>query len=222
MDGEAETARRVASLPAPTPADGAIFVEAHHAAREVLRERTDARVGWSVACQALTPTEGNEEKYAEVRWAWEDLYLDAARGDDFIGVQSYSSQPVDETGVVPHPEHPDNTLTGAAYRPDAIGIAVRQAAEVTGLPVLVTENGIATHDDDRRIQYTASALDSLGEAMRDGVDVRGYLHWSLLDNYEWGHWDPTFGLIAVDRTTFQRTVKPSAKWLGEIARANAL
>ena len=67
--------------------------------------------------------------------------------------------------------------------------------------MLVTENGIATADDERRIAYTTGALQGLLEAIADGIDVRGYLHWSALDNFEWGHWEPTFGLIAVDRET---------------------
>ncbi|MCL2595952.1 MAG: family 1 glycosylhydrolase, partial [Promicromonosporaceae bacterium] len=75
-------------------------------------------------------------------------------------------------------------------------------------------------DDTRRIAYTSEALGHLVAAMRDGVDVRGYLHWSLLDNFEWGHWEPTFGLIAVDRQTFVRTPKPSLAWLGEVARSS--
>ncbi|NTW38768.1 MAG: family 1 glycosylhydrolase, partial [Cellulomonadaceae bacterium] len=170
------------------------------------------------ANQALTPTPGNEQKLVEVRYDWEDLYLEGARGDDFVGVQSYSSQPVDANGPVPHPPHPDNTLTGAAYRPDSLGIAVRHAWDVARVPVLVTENGIATGDDARRIAYTAGALAGLLDAVDDGVDVRGYLHWSLLDNYEWGHWEPTFGLISVDRETFVRTPKPSLAWLGGVAR----
>ena len=61
------------------------------------------------------------------------------------------------------------------------------------------------------------------ELMHEGIDVRGYLHWTLLDNFEWvSGFKITFGLIAVDRTTFARTVKPSARWLGSVARANAL
>jgi beta-glucosidase len=55
-------------------------------------------------------------------------------------------------------------------------------------------------------------------AMDDGVSVLGYLHWSLLDNYEWGSYRPTFGLVAVDRSTFSRTPKPSGQWLGNLAR----
>ncbi|MCA2225953.1 family 1 glycosylhydrolase [Nonomuraea sp. NEAU-L178] len=110
-----------------------------------------------------------------------------------------------------------------AYRPDALGIAVRHTADVLpDVPIVVTENGIATDDDSRRVAYTTAALAALAGAMEDGVDVRGYIHWSLLDNYEWGHWDPTFGLVAVERETFERRPKPSLAWLGGVAKANAL
>lgn len=212
-------AARAARLPDPDPEIGRRFIELHRAVRDILRDATGARVGWSVACLALTATPGNEDKLASVRYDWEDLYLEASREDDFLGVQSYSSQAVDENGLVAHPPHPDNSLTGAAYRPDALGTAVRHAAEVARVPVLVTENGIATADDTRRIAYTEEALAGLAAAVAEGVDVRGYLHWSILDNYEWGHWGPTFGLIAVDRTTFLRTAKPSLYWLGRRAVA---
>ena len=222
MDGDAQGERIAADLPVPEPSYGHRFVEVHHAVRDIVREGTDAKVGWSVANAALTPTPGNEEKFREVQYAQEDLYLEGSTGDDFVGVQSYSSQQVDGSGIVPHPAHPDNTMTGAAYRPDALGAALRHAWEVTGLPLLVTENGIATPDDQRRIAYTAGALQSMVEATADGVDVRGYLHWSLLDNYEWGHWEPTFGLIAVDRETFERRPKPSLAWLGSVARRGDL
>ena len=57
----------------------------------------------------------------------------------------------------------------------------------------------------------------------DGVDVRGYFVWSLLDNFEWSHgYGPKFGLFEVDRTSFERKAKPSAHWFGEVAKANAL
>ncbi|MCX5262595.1 family 1 glycosylhydrolase [Streptomyces sp. NBC_00199] len=206
-------------LPNPDPEIGRLLVEAHHAAREILKQHTDARVGWTVACQALTATPGNEAKLRELRYVREDLYLEAARDDDFVGVQSYSSQAVDENGILPHPVSPDSTLTGAAYRPDALGIAVRHAWKTTdNTPVLITENGIATADDSRRIAYTSEALRHLFETIDEGVDVRGYLHWSALDNFEWGHWEPTFGLVAVDRETFERHPKPSLRWLGDVAR----
>ncbi|MFI6744328.1 glycoside hydrolase family 1 protein [Nonomuraea sp. NPDC050451] len=218
---EADTPRPV--KPAPPVETGRRLVEAHHAARDVLRERTDARVGWSVASRAFETRPGAEEVRRRLEYVWEDLYLEAARGDDFIGVQAYSAQWVGPEGIEPHPVHPDNTLVRTAYRPDALGIAVRHTAEVLpDVPIVVTENGIATGDDSRRVAYTTGALAALSGAMDDGVDVRGYIHWSLLDNYEWGHWDPTFGLVAVDRETFERRPKPSLAWLGGVAKANAL
>lgn len=90
-----------------------------------------------------------------------------------------------------------------------------------GLPLLVTENGIATDDDERRIAYVTGALSGLKGAVADGVEVLGYCYWSLLDNYEWGSYGPTFGLIAVDRGgDFDRTPKPSLAWLGTVAASN--
>lgn len=101
---------------------------------------------------------------------------------------------------------------------------MRAAWELTEhVPVFVTENGIATADDTRRIAYTDAALRGLHAAIEDGVEVLGYEHWSALDNYEWASgFRPTFGLIAVDRETFVRTPKPSQAWLGGVARANGL
>ncbi|WP_324613601.1 glycoside hydrolase family 1 protein [Agromyces kandeliae] len=216
---EGDTERPRPQLPPPDPEIGRRFIRAHHAAREILHERTDAKVGWTVANRAYEVLPGGEQAARELSWVWEDLYLEAARGDDFIGVQSYSTIPVGPDGPVPHTPQPDDTLVGTPYRPDAVGIAARHAWEVTGgVPILITENGIATKDDEQRISYTRGALEAVSSAVADGVDIRGYLHWSLLDNYEWGHWDPTFGLIAVDRETFARTPKPSFTWLGDVAR----
>jgi beta-glucosidase len=91
------------------------------------------------------------------------------------------------------------------------------------MPIMITENGIATADDEQRIAYTLGSLQGLQAAIADGADVRGYLHWSLLDNFEWfSGYAPTFGLIAVDRSTFERTPKPSLAWLGDIARRHAV
>lgn len=213
----------VVQLPRPSVDTGKRLIAAHHAAREILRTHTTAKVGWTVANLALYAHEGHEDVLAEERYVREDLYLEGARGDDFIGVQAYSTQEVNQNGLVAHPPHPDNTLVGTAYRPEALGIAVRHSWEVTGgVPILVTENGIATDDDERRIAYTTSALEGMQAAMADGVDVRGYLHWSALDNFEWGHWGPTFGLIAVDRNTFARQPRPSLAWLGGVAQRGGL
>jgi beta-glucosidase len=204
--------------PMPDLRIGEIFADAHRAARDALHERTSAKVGWTVAQQAFEPTPGNEDVFKRVHHQWEGFYLNVSREDDFVGVQSYTSQTVGPDGPNPHPRSADNTITGWAYRPDALGISLRRAwDEGGGVPLLVTENGIATTDDTRRVAYTTEALRHLKSAISDGIDIRGYLHWSLLDNYEWGDYRPTFGLVEVERQTFARTPKASLAWLGRIA-----
>ncbi|ASN20043.1 glycoside hydrolase family 1 protein [Arthrobacter sp. YN] len=224
VEGDGETKQNHSDfLTYADPEIGRAFTRIHHAASDVVRAHTNAKVGWTIAAGALTAAPGGEEKLLEIRFGKEDVYWEGSRGDDFVGVQAYSSQEVDANGLVPHPPHPENTLVGTAYRPDALSMAVRHAWNVTGgVPVLVTENGIATADDNQRVRYIAEALQGLHQTMAEGVDVRGYLHWSLLDNFEWGHWEPTFGLIAVDRETFVRTPKPSLARLGSIAKSNRL
>jgi beta-glucosidase len=110
------------------------------------------------------------------------------------------------------------------YRPEALGRSVARVHEVLpDTPLYITENGLATTDDAQRVSYTEGALRGLSAAIADGADVRGYTHWTLLDNFEWfAGYGPKFGLVAVDRETFVRTPKPSLAWLGEVARHNGL
>lgn len=214
----------------PDPTVARAVAAAHRAAVDVVREELpDAKVGWTVANQVYQAVPGWEAQRDAWQYWREDFFLEQARDDDFIGVQSYLRTVIgptdDARGYGPQewPEGTDRTLTGWEYYPEALGHALRHTWEVTGgIPMMVTENGIATSDDDRRIAYTTGALNAMADAMADGCDVRGYLHWSLLDNYEWGSFAPTFGLIAVDRVTFERTPKPSLAWLGEVARRSAV
>lgn len=87
-------------------------------------------------------------------------------------------------------------------------------------PIMITENGIACKDDSLRIIYIAAMLQALKQGMELGADVFGYIHWSLMDNWEWGTYNPTFGLASVDPLTFKRTMKPSGLFYGEIAKNN--
>ena len=152
-----------------------------------------------------------------------DVFVRAADGDDWIGVQAYTRVFVGPDGQLPVPEDAQKTLTGWEYYPPALGESIRTVARlVPGTPIIVTENGIAESDDTRRIAYTSGALKGLRDALADGIDIRGYYHWSALDNYEWGSFVPTFGLIAVDRKTFVRTPKPSAAWLGAAGTSRSI
>ena len=91
------------------------------------------------------------------------------------------------------------------------------------LPLIVTENGIGTDDDETRIDYVTRALRGVHACLADGIDIGGYCYWSLLDNFEWDDgFAKTFGLVAVDPETFARTPKPSAQWYAEVARTSGL
>jgi beta-glucosidase len=112
---------------------------------------------------------------------------------------------------------------GYEFWPDALEVCLRYAAERVKVPIYITESGVATDNDARRVEYIQRSLEGTLRAIASGIDVRGYIHWSLLDNFEWIFgYRPKFGLVSVDRTTQQRTVKPSAHFLGEIARHNRM
>ncbi|MCM0621432.1 glycoside hydrolase family 1 protein [Nocardioides bruguierae] len=210
--------------PAPDLAVADALLAAHRAVAPMLREATGALVGYSISSISFHETDATDDAARRLahdvidRW-----FLDAA-GEDFVGVQGYTRIHLGAGGPLPVPPDPAARMIeqiGWEFYPAALEEMVRKAASLSGgTPVLVTENGIATASDEERVEYTTAALEGLEKSLADGVDVRGYLHWSLLDNFEWASgYGPTFGLIAVDRETFVRTPKPSLAWLGEKARA---
>ena len=86
--------------------------------------------------------------------------------------------------------------------------------------MIVTETGVADRNDRYRRWWIAHNIDAIHKAMQRGAKVVGYMHWSLLDNFEWayGKW-PRFGLVEVDYTTFARTLRPSGAWLGRVIKS---
>lgn len=177
--------------------------------------------GWTLANADIQAGPDGEERAAAVRREVNERYLEAIKGDDFVGVQTYGRMRFGPHGLLGPDEGVETNMMGDEFYPEALEATIRQAAMVAGVPVIVTENGIATRDDSQRITYIERALRGVSNCLRDGIDVRGYIYWSAMDNFEWVFgYGPTFGLIAVDRTTQERTVKPSARRLGAIARSN--
>jgi beta-glucosidase len=173
--------------------------------------------------------EGDVAAAARMKAFMADTHLDDLRAaddpGDFVGFQYYSRDRVNGAHLgapVPPVEGAEYTQMGWEVYPAGFGHVLRELGSV-GLPVVVTENGIATLDDTQRVRYLAGHLQELKSAMDDGVDVRGYFHWSAFDNYEWGSYEPRFGLIGIDHDNgYRREVRPSAVLYGEAARTGSL
>ena len=147
-------------------------------------------------------------------------WLEVARKADFIGVQTYTRVLVGPEGQLPPAKDAEMTSAGYEFYPQALGGTIRFAAERIGRPIYVTESGIATDDDTRRIAYIDAALAEVRRCLDEGIDVKSFLYWSLLDNFEWTRgYGERFGLVHVDYDTFKRTPKPSARHLGAIAKS---
>jgi beta-glucosidase len=200
------------------------IVNAHRAAVEALRSGPgDFPVGLTLSMDEMVADPGGETVLEAAQEILEDRFMRGTEGDDFIGVQCYSRIHFGPEGQAPNDPNVPLTEMGYEYWPQGVEHCARRAAGITGIPVLLTESGIATNNDPERIAYLTEVLRGVRRAIDDGVDIRGYFVWSLLDNFEWSlGFTPKFGLHSVDHTTFARTAKPSAAWYGAVARSNAL
>ena len=200
------------------------IVRAHRLAVDVLRSGPGGYpVGMTLSMDEMVAEPGGEDVLEAAREILEDRFFRGTEGDDFIGVQCYSRVHFGPEGQAPNDPGVPITQMGYEYWPQGVEHCARRAAAMTGIPVLLTESGIATDDDAERITYLAEVLRGVRRALDDGVDIRGYFVWSLLDNFEWSNgFGPKFGLHSVDRTTFARHPKPSASWFGAVARGNRL
>ena len=202
-----------------------VLIDAHRRAVAAVRTAGVAvPIGLTLAMQDYQAVDGGEAVRDRERHDMEDVYLEAVRGDDFLGVQVYTRVRFGPDGLRSPDRDARLTQMGYEFWPEALAVCLRRATTVApGVPLLVTENGIGTDDDAERIEYVERALRGVLGCLADGLDVRGYIYWSLLDNFEWAFgYRPKFGLVAVDRETQARHPKPSAAWLGAVARANAL
>lgn len=142
---------------------------------------------------------------------------------DIIGFNYYYSQRPGPISLLagPYRRGPNFTMMGWRINPRGLYDEIRRVGDRYGKPMMITENGIATENDDKRIWYMQNHIEAIGQAIRDGYDVRGYFAWSLADNYEW-HYGYTafFGLEKMDPKTYDRIPKPSAHAFKKMIQAN--
>ena len=168
-----------------------------------------------------------------VRKVWEsqpDSDWDGMEKPDFIGLNVYNGDMTDENGhIIPFPAGYPHTAIGWPITPKMMYYAPRHFFKRYGLPIVITENGLSctdkvyldgqVHDIDR-IDFLTRYLTELKRSMDSGVPILGYLHWSLLDNFEWAKgYDDRFGLAYVDYATGKRILKDSGRWYGDLIKA---
>lgn len=200
-----------------TPEGDLLIMRAHVAAREAIKAICPhLKIGLSLSLHDMQPQKGGK-RHAAREWQAEfGHYLPCIQDDDFIGVQNYSRSRFGFFGQLDAPKDAEMTQMNYEFYPEALGNVIRAVHKDFRGDILVTENGIATGDDSRRVEFIRRALAGVRACMDDGIPVKGYCHWSLLDNFEWQKgFSMTFGLIGVDRTTQTRYPKQSLFYLGK-------
>lgn len=154
-----------------------------------------------------------------IDWWWNYYFLDRINSyRDFIGLNHYFHNKID--GWFNKNENKYTSDFGWEIYPEAIFHCLIDLKKYKK-PIYITENGLADAKDQKRAWFIKESLINVHKAITAGADVRGYLHWSLMDNFEWdsGFW-PRFGLIEIDYKTKSRKIRNSAKYYSEICKTN--
>lgn len=209
--------RQINTFHSPRTAIGdGVIIQAHCKARDAMKAACPhLKVGLTLSLHDFQALPGGEEN-AKLEWIEEFThYLPYIHKDDFIGVQNYTRKLIGPEGTVQPEADAPRTQMGYEDYPGAIANVTRKVAQDYKGDILITENGIATDDDNRRTQFIREALDGVQGCIDDGIPVKGYMYWSLLDNFEWQlGFSRTFGLIGVDRAAQVRHPKGSLAFLG--------
>lgn len=193
-----------------------LILKAHELAKKEIKALyPDIKVGLTLSLHDIQPQEDGMER-AKKEWDEEFMhYLPYIKDDDFLGVQNYTRSLIGADGQLPNPDGAELTQMNYEFYPEALEHVLRKVAKDFHGDLYVTENGIATADDTRRVTFIDTALKGIVSCINDGLPVKSYFHWSLLDNFEWQKgYSMTFGLIAVDRSTQTRHPKESLSFLG--------
>lgn len=151
-----------------------------------------------------------------MRYFWNWWFINRIKKQqDFVGINYYFTDYYTGLAKRVNPTVPVNDL-GWYMEPEGLYPLLLRAWQHYKKPIFVTENGLADANDEYRRWWIEETIVAMERALSEGVDLRGYLHWSLLDNFEWKYgWWPQFGLVHVDRKTMKRTIRPSAKWFAK-------
>lgn len=195
-----------------------LTMKCHQAAKKAIKALYPSiQVGLTLSLHDFQPIEGGEAR-AEAEWAEEFThYLPYIQEDDFLGVQNYTRTIVGPEDDLPVPEGAERTQMGYEYYPQGLEHVIRTVAKDFKGNLMVTENGVSCDDDARRVNFIHIVTDGVAKCIADGIPVKGYFYWSLIDNFEWQMgYRMRFGLVSVDRATMERKPKESLSFLGRL------
>lgn len=215
------------------------LVSAHKQAYRIIHEVGEKKklaVQVGVASNLISIATYRKHKWADRIYAWfadkvwNHMFIDATAGyHDYLGVNYYFHQRISPGkrrlfGLVVDIREEQRDMSDIGWEVFPSGL-FDELLDVSGykLPIIITENGIATSNEDRRARYLVAYVKELYHAIAAGIDVRGYCYWSLLDNFEWEKgFNAKFGLIEVKQPSLERSIKPSARVYAEMAKENGI
>jgi len=202
-------------------------IAAHEKVYRIFRKsKRLVRVGIAKNNNYLAPSNPNSPldklNLLLARYFWNEYFLNRIKNfSDFIGLNYYSRNRV---GVkFSFPKKLNQIITtdiGWEIYPEGIYHVLRNLKK-DNLPIYITENGLADSEDKQRKDFIKDHLHWIYKAIQEGIDVRGYFHWSLMDNFEWdSEFNPRFGLVEIDYKTLERKPRPSAYYYAKICKEN--
>ena len=198
------------------------MLEAHKKALPVIKEnlKRNQPVGLTLSIMDHQALPGGEDNRDKANKDAVDVCLEQIKDDDFVGVQTYTRHTFNSAGVV-LPDVSEMLVMGYEYYPEALENVIRYVDKKVNCPILITENGIGTDNDEQRIEYISTALKGVEKCLMDGIDIKGYFYWSFMDNFEWilGY-KPRFGLVSVDRKTLKRNPKKSLEFYKSVIESS--
>ncbi len=197
-----------------------IICKAHHLAVQAIHELLPGTMaGMTLSISDIQSVPGGEENAKKELERIFMPFLPAIEEGDFFGIQSYTRNVFGPDGEILPSADTEVTQMKYEYYPQGIGQIITTLSKYYHGPFLITENGIATDNDARRIAFIKDALKSVQKCMKQGIDVRGYLYWSLIDNWEWqSGYSMQFGLMDLDRKNQIHTPRKSMGFLGSYTK----
>lgn len=212
------------------------LAKAHKKAYKAIhQEIPEAKVGFSQNIHSFNRLHKHSIREGVAEWIYDMSYnhafylMTGKKTHDFIGLNYYYNWYISFNGRSHLPElldvievKKDVSDLGWEIFPEGMFSVLMDFSDYH-LPIYITENGIASTNDDRRVRFLLSYLKEIYHAISAGIDVRGYFHWSLVDNFEWADgFEPRFGLIEVNHRTQERKFRPSSFVYAEIIRNNGI